>query len=142
MEYALLTGVFWDVIKHYFKGCCPNCGTAGWFCPGCGGVSVRFPDIFGSCATDQSCPVCLGYEFALEDKMRIRALDQPEMRLYEYKESQDMSGMCKAQIAKMKTETLALVEERYGLIHARKVEMGLKLEDQDKLIQDWKDCHL
>lgn len=105
-------------------------------------MSVRFPDIFGSCATDQSCPVCLGYEFALEDKRRIRELDYPQTSLSTYKRGRGLLGMCKAQIAKMKTDTLALVEERYRLIHARKIEMGLELEDQDKLIQDWKDDHL
>ncbi|KAJ9217955.1 hypothetical protein DTO166G4_346 [Paecilomyces variotii] len=131
-----------DVIKHYFHGSCPHCGSTGWFCPGCGGVGTRFPDLFGSCGVDQSCPVCLGYEFALEDKRRIRELDRPEMILYRYKDRGEMSGLCKAQMAKTKAEALELAEERYGLIYDRKVDMGLNVENEKKTLQDWKDSHL
>ncbi|KAJ9294378.1 hypothetical protein DTO271G3_6953 [Paecilomyces variotii] len=131
-----------DVIKHYFHGSCPHCGSTGWFCPGCGGVSVRFPDLFGGCGVDQSCPVCLGYEFALEDKRRIQELDWPETILYKYKDREDMSGLCKAQMAKTKAEALELAEERYGLIYDRKVEMGLNVENENKTLQDWKDSYL
>lgn len=38
------------------------------FCPGCDGASTDFPDLLMSCGVRISCPVCMGHEFAYEDK--------------------------------------------------------------------------
>jgi hypothetical protein len=88
-----------------------------------------------------SCPVCLGYDFALEDKRILEELDGPEMDLWTYKYEPEKSYLCKGQITNLKRETLALVKERYELINARKAEMGIKLENVDKLLDDWKESH-
>lgn len=38
-------------------------------------MNKRFPGIFGSCAVDQPCPICLEYGFALNDKVWITRIN-------------------------------------------------------------------
>ncbi|OJJ47806.1 hypothetical protein ASPZODRAFT_131386 [Penicilliopsis zonata CBS 506.65] len=122
-----------DVLKYYFNGACPECGGRSWSCPGCGGYGIRFPDIFGSCGRDQSCPVCLGHEFALEDKQTHRDLET----LSSKRSAPVLSVDEKMQI---REEILSTKRNRYELINARKQEMGMPTEDIDKLIQDAERC--
>ncbi|KAE8393894.1 hypothetical protein BDV23DRAFT_148788 [Aspergillus alliaceus] len=52
------------VLEYFFHSHCPYCGQGCSFCPRCGVVGSVFPDLFGGCGVNQSCPVCMGYDFA------------------------------------------------------------------------------
>ncbi|KAJ7782802.1 hypothetical protein B0H16DRAFT_1494420 [Mycena metata] len=47
---------------------CPECGNGRQVCPGCGGFSGRFSDLFCSCGWPMPCPVCIGYGVAYDAK--------------------------------------------------------------------------
>ncbi|KAJ7188584.1 hypothetical protein C8R46DRAFT_25225 [Mycena filopes] len=47
---------------------CPECGNGRNVCPGCGGFSRRFGDLFCSCGWPMPCPVCIGYGTAYDAK--------------------------------------------------------------------------
>ena len=59
-----------------FNDGCPwgNC-MGGLFCPGCGGVSMVFPDLFMSCGVLLACPICHGLMFAEQDKVYLQDLE-------------------------------------------------------------------
>ncbi|KAJ5894013.1 hypothetical protein N7495_005704 [Penicillium taxi] len=125
-----------DVLKYYYWGHCPECGGSGSFCPGCGGVSRRWPDLFGSCGVDQSCPVCLGYDFAYREKLELRYLEQASDSI-----SYAISALKKPDSSKtieevlaMKAEYLLGERERYKLINAQRAEMGMKLHNVEKIV--------
>ncbi|OJJ36167.1 hypothetical protein ASPWEDRAFT_172953 [Aspergillus wentii DTO 134E9] len=129
-----------DVLQHYWGGRCPHCGNMGWFCPGCGGAT-RWPDIFGSCGLDQSCPICLGYGFALDDKATLWQLDDFTSPLYRERYGHSKKPMESDELERLKNEALTMVTERYERINARRREMGMDEEDLDKLINDWKESY-
>ncbi|RHZ58931.1 uncharacterized protein CDV56_104695 [Aspergillus thermomutatus] len=121
-----------DVLEHYFFGRCPYCGTLGWFCPGCQRV---WPELFGGCAVDLSCPVCHGYDFARNDKTTLDYQDSLENRLGSRRQDPAFS---KAEAgAKLREEMLSSVRERYESTNARRAEMGMKKEDVDELVRDY-----
>lgn len=97
-----------EAMKLYW-GRCPygNCSNH-MFCPGCGGVSATFPDLFMSCGTLLSCPTCMGYEFAYEDKMVLQQLEYETMDSDVERE---------------------VVKERCDRIDARRAELGFKKVD-------------
>ncbi|KAF9066632.1 hypothetical protein BDP27DRAFT_1330277 [Rhodocollybia butyracea] len=43
---------------------CPECQNSREVCPGCGGFSGRFPELFTNCGWAMPCPVCIGYGVA------------------------------------------------------------------------------
>ncbi|KAJ7837563.1 hypothetical protein B0H14DRAFT_2791174 [Mycena olivaceomarginata] len=47
---------------------CPECRNSRSVCPGCGGFSSRFPDLFCGCGWPMPCPVCIGYGVAYSAK--------------------------------------------------------------------------
>ncbi|KJK61656.1 hypothetical protein P875_00086797 [Aspergillus parasiticus SU-1] len=129
---SILTLSHSDVLKYYWGGNCPFCYGHGWYCPGCGPAQL-FPDLFGGCSVDQSCPVCLGFDFAMEDKIQLREVEEYEDRL--------AKGECPfgflGELAELKGEILEMVRERYELIDARRQEMGLSGYDVDDIVESW-----
>ncbi|KAE8413044.1 hypothetical protein BDV36DRAFT_287343 [Aspergillus pseudocaelatus] len=119
-----------DVLRYYWGGDCPFCYMDGWYCPGCG-PAMQFPDLFGGCAVDQSCPVCYGYDFAMNDKIMLREIEEYESRLWGAK-----SGPAEYR-AELRQEILEMVRERYELIDARRQEMGLSRYDVDDIVEKW-----
>ncbi|KAF7119075.1 hypothetical protein CNMCM5793_008718 [Aspergillus hiratsukae] len=130
-----------DVLKYYFGGSCPNCGRLGWFCRGrrCQGM---WPELFGECGEDLSCPVCHGYDFPLEDDMAMRCEDDIEDSLSSlwrrHKDGQD-SEYSKTQIRDLQEELLSSVRDRFERINERRTEMGMELEDVDKFVSNRKE---
>ncbi|KAJ7211154.1 hypothetical protein GGX14DRAFT_449195 [Mycena pura] len=47
---------------------CPECSNSRSVCPGCGGFSRRFSDLFCSCGWPMPCPVCIGFGVAYNAK--------------------------------------------------------------------------
>ncbi|KAE8323560.1 hypothetical protein BDV39DRAFT_217685 [Aspergillus sergii] len=119
-----------DVLKYYWGGDCPFCYMDGWYCPGCG-AAREFPDLFGGCAVDQSCPVCYGYDFAMNDKILLREVEEYGDRLWREK------SLSKEERTELKREILEMVRERYELIAARRQEMGLSRYDVDDIVKNW-----
>jgi ferredoxin-like protein FixX len=70
------------------QGSCWECGNARWVCPGCGGFSQTFPDLFMGCGVDLACPQCLGWEFAREDKIYHEKyyLNKPPPEIFQERE--------------------------------------------------------
>ncbi|GIC85563.1 uncharacterized protein Aud_001395 [Aspergillus udagawae] len=124
-----------DVLKHYFFGRCPNCGVNEWFCRGC---QQMWPELFGSCGDDLSCPVCHGYDFAFDDNMAIRYQDSLEGRLRRRHEHGQDSVYSKSEIRSLQEEMLSSLRDRYEWINARREEMGMRKEDVDELVNDHK----
>lgn len=123
-----------DVLEHYFGGVCPFCDGAHDICPGCGGISQVYPDIFGGCGVDQSCPACMGLDFAIDDKHRLRYIEQLVSSLY----GSVKAGGCE-EIEGMLAEILDLTQERYEFINDMRAEMGLRLVNVDKMVKDTED---
>lgn len=117
-----------DILKHYL-GCCPWCGYDTHMCPGCGGVSVLWPEIFASCGRDQACPVCMGLAFAERDKGYLDAL-----------EWMDKGG----KLPRHRVDEAAdVAAERFECIQARHEEMGyLDYPSAKEMLQSWMDVYL
>ncbi|KAK0228253.1 hypothetical protein IW262DRAFT_1455437 [Armillaria fumosa] len=62
---ALLGAVDYTMLREFFLDNCTECGGARTICPGCGGVSGRWPETFASCGFDTPCPQCIGYDTAM-----------------------------------------------------------------------------
>jgi DNA repair exonuclease SbcCD ATPase subunit len=90
---------------------------------------------------DQACPVCMGYDFALVDKGRLKELDPLESRLYRHKSNTEKSSLSEAKLQELKEEALSVKKERYEAINSRKEEMGLDPEDVDKLLQEFREAY-
>ncbi|GFF44786.1 beta,beta-carotene 15,15'-monooxygenase [Aspergillus udagawae] len=108
-----------DVLKHYFFGRCPNCGVNEWFCRGC---QQMWPELFGSCGDDLSCPVCHGTLLkggcvGGTSTGRTPCTQNPRYEAY-------------------KSEMLSSLLDRYEWINARREEMGMRKEDVDELVND------
>ncbi|KAE8131259.1 hypothetical protein BDV38DRAFT_290444 [Aspergillus pseudotamarii] len=119
-----------DVLRYYWGGHCPFCYMNGWYCPGCG-PAMQFPDLFGGCGVDQSCPVCYGYDFAMNDKVMLRKVEEYESRLWRTKSES------KEYRAELRQEILAMVRERYALIDARRQVMGFSRYDVNHIVENW-----
>ncbi|CAG8019509.1 unnamed protein product [Penicillium salamii] len=118
-----------DALRHYLKRC-PWCNDNNWICPGCGGISNLWPDLFASCGRDQACPICMGYAFAEEDKFYLDELQDIEWG----------SGSGTQFSAHDLSEALNLATERYEALEARREEMGhLGHPSAKEMIQEWKD---
>ncbi|KAE8382722.1 hypothetical protein BDV26DRAFT_288281 [Aspergillus bertholletiae] len=119
-----------DVLWKYWGGSCPFCYGHGHYCPGCGTASL-FPDLWGGCAVDQSCPVCLGFDFAMDDKTTLRTVEKYEsdLRRGRFRSEGDREAI--------KEEILALVRQRYELINTRRLEMGLGYYDVEEIVDNW-----
>ncbi|KAH8431361.1 uncharacterized protein LDX57_009019 [Aspergillus melleus] len=132
-----------EVLEHYFVGCCPYCNDVTFFCPGCGGVSREFPELFGSCAVFLSCPVCIGYAIASDEKSGLRALEWEEDNIKHYqrkgKESKLSAGE-RRQLREHKHEIEDILTEKYETLNERKEDMGLPLDDVDELVEADMDC--
>ncbi|GMF78878.1 unnamed protein product [Aspergillus oryzae] len=87
----------------------------------------------GGCSVDQSCPVCLGYDFAMDDKIRSREVGEYETRL----SRGECSFGCYGEPEELKQEILKMVRERYEFIDARRQEMGLSGYDVDDIVESW-----
>ena len=85
-----------------------------------------------------SCPVCLGYDFALEDKRRLQELEPIESRLFCHKNT-DQPSMNASKLKALKDQGLTMTRERRELVCARQVEMGYRPDDVDKLVREWKE---
>jgi uncharacterized Zn finger protein (UPF0148 family) len=98
-----------------------------------------WPELFGDCGEDLSCPVCHGYDFALEDDMAMRCEDDIEERLRScwrrQKDGQD-SEDSKDEILDLQEELLSSVRNRFERINKRRTEMGMELEDVDELVSN------
>lgn len=101
-----------------------------------------WPELFGDCGEDLSCPVCHGYNFALEDDIAMRCLDDTEERLRSrwrrQKDGQD-SEYSKTEIRDLQEELLSLVRDRFERINKRRTEMGMELEDVNELVSGRKE---
>ncbi|KAI9929390.1 hypothetical protein MW887_000859 [Aspergillus wentii] len=95
----------------------------------------------GRCGLDQSCPICLGYGFALDDKATLWQLDDFTSPLYRERYGHSKKPMESDELERLKNEALTMVTERYERINARRREMGMDEEDLDKLINDWKESY-
>ncbi|GIJ98283.1 hypothetical protein Aspvir_000399 [Aspergillus viridinutans] len=126
-----------DVLKYYFGGRCPYCGSMGWFCRGCQQI---WPDLFGSCGDDLSCPVCLGYDFALDDNMAIKRQWSLECSLPSRREAPFSTAEEEAKLRSLQEELLSLVRDRYERNNVRREDMGMKKEDVDKLVSDYNEA--
>ncbi|KAI9038143.1 uncharacterized protein KD926_011278 [Aspergillus affinis] len=124
-----------DVLEHYFKGRCPNCNGKGWFCPGCGPVSDLFPDIGGSCAVDQACPMCMGYNFALNDKAWIAEIEDIEARRFNWNDD-GRELVDDDELERLRDEAVESTKERYEAINKRRQKMGMLPKDFDDLVEE------
>ncbi|KZV86869.1 hypothetical protein EXIGLDRAFT_752577 [Exidia glandulosa HHB12029] len=62
--------------RTWYMAGCGECGGDRTICPGCGGLSRRWPEAFTSCTFDLPCPLCVGYDAAIEGVYYVRANDQ------------------------------------------------------------------
>ncbi|KAG2413922.1 hypothetical protein HFD88_003113 [Aspergillus terreus] len=127
------------VLEHFFSGTCPYCGNITFFCPGCQG---DYPEFFGSCAVWLSCPVCLGYDLAGDEKQGLRWLEDEEYQIRDYRrqaKESELSKSDKKRLREIKYEILEFLEEKYEAINERKKEMGLPLDDVDEQVKDYTD---
>ncbi|KAK0502954.1 hypothetical protein EDD18DRAFT_1345797 [Armillaria luteobubalina] len=62
---AVLGAVDHTMLREFFLDNCTECGGGRTICPGCGGVSGRWPEAFASCGFDTPCPQCIGYDSAM-----------------------------------------------------------------------------
>lgn len=117
-----------DILEYYFNGC-PWCGYDTEMCPGCGGVSQNWPEIFATCGRDQACPVFMGLTFAEEDKECVDALDWME---WDGKLPRRLVG-----------KALDLMTHRFHRIQARHEEMGhWGHESAEERLESWKAVYL
>ena len=86
---------------------------------------------------DQACPVCMGYDFALDDKWRLRELEQTQTSLYTHKHYPKESYLSVEEAQELKEEALPKNRERYELTNSRRKEMGLEPIDVDELQQEF-----
>ncbi|GAB1203790.1 hypothetical protein APSETT445_002430 [Aspergillus pseudonomiae] len=117
-----------DVLMNYWGGECPFCDGLHYYCPGCGPARL-FPDLWGGCGVDQACPVCLGYNFAMDDKDALRVIEYYTDRLHRG------DAKCDGGYAEMKREILDMVRERYESINAQREEMGFHSYDVNKTVE-------
>ncbi|CAI7646361.1 unnamed protein product [Penicillium bialowiezense] len=117
-----------DILEHYF-GCCPWCWYDTHMCPGCGGVSMLWPELFATCGRDQACPVCMGLAFAEQDKGYLDELDYLQSCIEVPRDFVDRA--------------LDLVTDRFERIQARQEELGyLNHQSAKESLQEWMDYHL
>ncbi|KAJ7267248.1 hypothetical protein C8J57DRAFT_1469529, partial [Mycena rebaudengoi] len=66
VDYALLRGKLIKSSAAHLRSrfVCGECGNGREVCPGCGGFSRRFSDLFTNCGWSMPCPVCIGYGVA------------------------------------------------------------------------------
>ncbi|KZV86853.1 hypothetical protein EXIGLDRAFT_724361 [Exidia glandulosa HHB12029] len=64
------------VWRTWYMRECGECGGQRSICPGCGGVSGRWPEAFASCGYGLPCPLCVGYDAACEGVDYVRRDDQ------------------------------------------------------------------
>ncbi|KAL5361271.1 hypothetical protein BJX96DRAFT_176084 [Aspergillus floccosus] len=136
---AFLDELALEVLERYFFGSCPYCNNTTFFCPGCQG---DYPDLWGSCGKYLSCPVCMGYDSAENDKMGLGWLEWEEDRLRSYQrkaQESELSKSDKKALREIKYEIIEFLEEKYETINERKKEMGLSLDDVDELVKDYID---
>jgi hypothetical protein len=50
-------------------------------------MSQKYPDIYGSCGTDQACPMCHGLDHAIRDKAFLEPLDEAKMELWAHNDA-------------------------------------------------------
>ncbi|KAJ5895539.1 hypothetical protein N7495_007230 [Penicillium taxi] len=125
-----------DVLKYYWWGSCPECDGHGSFCPRCSGN--RWPDLLGSSCSDQSCYVCMGYDFALADKIDIMELDRLKRILCSEigKMKEGRSRYTVTELREMKEDVILGERERYEAINRRRKEMELIQEDVEEILED------
>lgn len=99
----------------------------------CGPEDKRFPGIFGSCAVDQSCPICLGYGFALNDKVWIMRINDLLDTIYggPYRPVSDAGP------DRLKELVVEEVRERFKLINARRQDKGMSVQDVERIVKDY-----
>jgi len=128
-----------DVLAHYFNGC-PFCGDFGWTCPGCGGFGQLWPSIKGVCdKQDQSCPVCMGTDFALHDKYSMIETWAYEKMVNKLKSDPNQNDLSPEEMQEWKDEALASVTERFREVHARNQEMGrFDRQNFEDMLEYWR----
>lgn len=85
----------------------------------------------------------MGYDFALDDKVRLRYLEEITGRLLMHKSRyNDRYHIPEAELNELKEEALEAHRERYELINLRKEEMGYKLANLEELEQDFRENYL
>ncbi|OGM50667.1 hypothetical protein ABOM_000787 [Aspergillus bombycis] len=77
------------------------------------------------------CPVCLGYDFALDDKCALREIEDYEDRIRRGEFGFEGGP------AEMKLKILMMVRERYECINAKKGEIGFNSHDVDEIVENW-----
>jgi hypothetical protein len=103
-------------------------------------VSKVWPELRATCGIDQSCPVCHGYEFALDDNMAIKRQWSLECTLPSRREAPFSTTEEEAKLRSLQEELLSLVRNRYERINARRGDIGMKREDVDKLVGDYNEA--
>ena len=91
---------------------------------------------------DQACPACMGYDFALDDKWRLRELEWLEDRLYGHKHDPMNSSLSETKLQELKEEGLSKVKERYELTNSRRKEMDLSPLDVDELLEKFQKTYI
>lgn len=125
-----------DALKRGLNGHCPECNTLGWVCPGC--MGGRWPEIRGGCAVDQSCPQCMGFEFACDDNVNLRIIDDIETRIRLAKGAWASS---EEDIKAMEKELLEETIDRYEWINRRRAEMGRALINVKDLEREYRELY-
>ncbi|KAJ7656287.1 hypothetical protein DFH06DRAFT_1199142 [Mycena polygramma] len=66
VDYDLLRGQLVNASAAMLRSrfVCPECKDIRKVCPGCGGFSSRYPDLFTGCGWPMPCPLCIGYGMA------------------------------------------------------------------------------
>ncbi|PWY84994.1 hypothetical protein BO70DRAFT_395670 [Aspergillus heteromorphus CBS 117.55] len=110
-----------DVMEIYFEGDCPYCEDGdGWIdCPPA--IEV-YPELMIRHSRDHLCQFCLGYDIALEDRVRMEML----IALYHRTSVLQMTDHTRR---KLRQTLLVLYRARVAIITARKEEMGIRHED-------------
>ncbi|KAJ5105627.1 hypothetical protein NUU61_002974 [Penicillium alfredii] len=82
--------------------------------------------------------MCLGLKFGIEDKYRLRALDDMDDALFLRRRKPYLP---ETRIQELQHEILGLSRKRWGLINAQKKEMGYKEEDFSELEKKLRECY-
>ncbi|KAJ5221261.1 uncharacterized protein N7469_010148 [Penicillium citrinum] len=122
------------VLRDYFLGQCPLCRNDYWNSEDSEDFWLHFQiEDIDWCPADQACPVCMGYDFALEDVGYLTRLADLRDTIDKGKNPQNLS---EKDFEACKRKFLSLVRERYTQQNNRKFEMGLELWDiNDRVVR-------
>ncbi|KAJ7625335.1 hypothetical protein DFH06DRAFT_1229193 [Mycena polygramma] len=133
VDYNLLRGKLVDASATMLRSrfVCPECSDTRSVCPGCGGFSMRFPDLFTSCGWSMPCPTCIGYGMASyakgiqDDKTKLKKLWKKINEMLD-KDIQDLS---------VKRKGIS-VEDTQNMVTEHHKDKGL-VADAEESLSEW-----